>query len=107
MNSTITGIIAALLIGVGGGYFAGAGTGSTDAKALQESVSMMKEQSTHVQEMAKLMQSSGTVLQEMGMKYKDEAAVSQGKDLEAVGTKYMKAEADASVGSNTMGKIMQ
>jgi len=109
MNSTIATVLGALIIGGGAGYFAGngAGTNGTESKALQESVAMMKEQSSNVQEMAKIMQSGGTALQEMGMKYNDEVAVSKGKDMEVIAAKYMKADTTASQGSDTMGKIMQ
>ena len=109
MNTTITTVLAALIIGGVAGYFAGNGAtaNSSDAKALQESVVMMKEQSASIQEMAQLMQSSGTLLQDMGMKYSDESAVNKGKDLSAVGTKYMKVEEDASAESEMMGEIMQ
>lgn len=108
-NSTITGIIIALIIGGGAGYFMGNATtaNGADSKKLQESVVMMKDQSSHIQEMAQLMQSDGTLLQDMGMKYNDTDAVSKGKDLQSIGAKYMKANTDATAGSNTMGKIMQ
>ena len=49
---------------------------------------MMKEQSSSIQKMAEMMKSSGLVMQEMGMKYKDDDAVSKGKDLEMIGVKY-------------------
>lgn len=108
-NSTITGIIVALIIGGGAGYFVGNGAtaNGADAKKLQESVVMMKDQSSHIQEMAQLMQSDGTLLQEMGMKYNDADAVSKGKDLQAIGAKYMKTDASATSGSDMMGQIMQ
>ena len=109
MNSTIASILGALIIGGGAGYFAGNGasTNGTDAKALQESVTMMKEQSSHIQEMAQLMKSTGTALQDMGMKYNDADAISRGKDMEAISAKYMKADTSASTDSDTMGKMMQ
>lgn len=108
MNTTITSALVALIIGAGAGYLAGNGATATgsEAKALHESVVMMKEQSASIQEMAKLMLSTGTALQDIGMKYNDSAAVSRGKDVEAVAAKYVKAETTTSAES-TMGKIMQ
>ena len=68
---------------------------------------MMKEQSANIQKMAELMKSNGLSMQEMGMKYKDDEAVSGGKDLEMMGDKYMKANTKAIEGNGTMNTMMK
>ncbi|MFA6414769.1 MAG: hypothetical protein WC217_00600 [Candidatus Paceibacterota bacterium] len=109
MKTTIAGVLVAFIIGGGAGYFAGNGANSSgvESKKLQESIVMMKEQSASIQDMAQMMQSNGTFLQDIGMKYNDETTVSKGKDMEAIGAKYMKADATASAGSDTMGEVMR
>lgn len=108
MKTTIIGIVIALIIGGGIGYSAGKGMNNkgVQTKELQDSVAMMKEQSANIQKMAELMKSSGMVMQEMGMTYKDDGAVSGGKDLEMMGDKYMKENAKASTGSGAMKSMM-
>ena len=83
-------IVISLVIGGSVGYFSGKGANDDGAqtKKLQDSATMMKEQSSSIQKMAEMMKSSGLVMQEMGMKYKDDDAVSKGKDLEMIGVKY-------------------
>jgi hypothetical protein len=109
MKTTIIGIVIALIIGSGIGY--GIGKGSVDTsvqdKKLQDSVTMMKEQSGNIQQMGTMMQSGGVLLQEMGMKYKDDTAVMKGKDMEAVGVKYMAADKKATEGDSMMKNVMQ
>ncbi|MFZ2167341.1 MAG: hypothetical protein WAV50_00555 [Minisyncoccia bacterium] len=107
MNSTIGSALIALIIGGGAGYFMGSSNGgdTKSAKDLQESVVMMKEQAVSIQEMAEMLQANGTIMQTMGMQYKNDDAVSKGKDMMAVGAKYIKA--DTTAGSETMGKMMQ
>ncbi len=89
---SILGIIVALIIGAGGGYVTGKGAVDTqgDAKKLQDVTSMMNEQSTSIKQMSEMMKTTGLSMQDMGMKYKDDALVADGKDLQAVGEKYLK-----------------
>lgn|SRR3989344_6830416 len=88
----IIGIVIALVIGGGIGYVSGksANDNSAQVKELQDSVTMMNEQSAGMQKMATMMKSGGVFMQEMGLKYKDDDAVSKGKDMEAIGDTYMK-----------------
>lgn len=97
-NSTLViGIVIALIVGTGAGYVFGKGSNDNngDAKKLQDATTMMREQSANIKEMADMMTSGGVALQEMGMKAKDDAAVATGKDLEAVGKKYVEENAKA------------
>jgi len=91
---SILGIVGALIIGVGGGYVTGKGTVDTQegAKKLQEVTSMMNEQSTSIKQMGEMMKATGLSIQGMGMKYKDDTLVSEGKDLQAVGERYLKED---------------
>ena len=109
MKTTVIAIVISLIIGGGIGYSSGKGMNNNSAqtKELQDSVTMMKEQSASIQKMAELMKSSGVAMQEMGMTYKDDGAVSRGKDLEMMGDKYMKENVKASAGSDTMKSMMK
>lgn len=100
----IIGIVVALIVGAGVGYSFGMGSndGGAEAKKLQDATTMMKEQSANIKEMADIMTSGGAVLQEMGMKFKDDAAVVKGKDLEAVGKKYVEENAKAAEKDSSM-----
>ncbi|MEK7629422.1 MAG: hypothetical protein AAB394_02750, partial [Patescibacteria group bacterium] len=70
------------------------------------SITMMKEQSVSIQKMAEMMKSGGVTMQELGMKYKDESAVEKGKDMQAIGEKYVKENEKATEGSASMKDIM-
>jgi|CXWL01.1.fsa_nt_gi hypothetical protein len=89
---SILGIVAALVIGAGGGYVTGKGADNsqTDVKKLQDVTSMMNEQSTSIKQMGEMMKTTGLSIQDVGMKYKDDALVAEGKDLQVVGEKYLK-----------------
>lgn len=89
---SILSIIVALVIGAGGGYVTGKGadTTQTDGKKLQEVTAMMNEQATGIKQMGEMMKTTGLSIQDMGMKYKDDSLVAEGKDLQAVGEKYLK-----------------
>src|SRR3989339_1227107 len=91
MKTTIIVAVISLIIGGSVGYYSGKGpTENTDqTKKLQDSIVMMKEQSSSIKTMAEMMKSNGLSLQETGTKYKDEAIVSMGKDMEMVGIKYI------------------
>jgi hypothetical protein len=108
MKTTIISIVIALVIGSGAGYSLGtsANDTSSQAKELQDSVAMMKEQSASIRKMGGMMKSSGIMMQEMGMQYKDDNAVSQGKDLEMMGKKYMEEDEKALEGSGGMKNMM-
>lgn len=108
MKTTVIGILVALILGGGVGYSAGKSMSNDGGKTkeLQDSVTMMKEQSASIQKMAELMKSSGVAMQQMGMTYKDDGAVSAGKDLEMMGDKYMKENTKAVEGSGTMKSMM-
>lgn len=98
-------ISAVAVIALGAGYFIG-GMGSVSENKLQESVAMMKEQSANIGKLAEMMKSDGVMMQESGVKYKDEDMVNQGKDLQAVGEKYLKENAKAVEGTASMKQIM-
>ncbi|MDP1690224.1 MAG: hypothetical protein Q8L52_03425 [bacterium] len=89
---SILSIVLALVIGAGGGYVTGKGAVNTqgDVKKLQDVTSMMNEQSASIKQMSEMMKTTGLSIQDMGMKYKDDTLVSEGKDLQAVGEKYLK-----------------
>ncbi|MDP3764029.1 MAG: hypothetical protein Q8Q95_00195 [bacterium] len=105
MKNVIIIIIIAVVAG-GIGYTIRGSNGGMQDKKLQDSISMMKEQSGSIQKMAEMMKTSGTVMQEMGMKYKDETAIEKGKDLQAVGEKYVKENEKATESSASMKDIM-
>ena len=102
----ISTIVIVALIGIGIGYFIGSSNGMGDKK-LEDSISMMKEQSASIQVMSDMMKTSGVAMQDLGMRYKDEAAVAEGKDLEAFGDKYMKENTKATEESDTMKEVME
>ena len=107
-NTTlILGALFALVAGSVGGYSFGKSANSNEAqdKELQDSIAMMKEQSASIQTMAVMMKSAGIAMQEMGIKYKNNEAISGGKDLEMIGLKYM-SESSAAVNSESMSDMM-
>lgn len=108
MKTTIIGILIALIIGGGTGYSFGKSmsSGGTEYKKLQDAITMMKEQSTSIKKMAEMMKSGGIALQELGTMYKDDSAVSKGKDLEAVGQKYVEENTKAIEKDSSMQKSM-
>ncbi|MDO8558698.1 MAG: hypothetical protein Q7S09_06000 [bacterium] len=101
-------ILIALSIGGAAGYSFGRGAndGSAENKELQDSITMMKEQSATIEKMGEMMKSAGEAMQTMGLKYNDEEAVMKGRDLEAVGAKYM-GENEAQEGSGSMKQMMK
>ena len=105
MKTTIIVAIISLIIGGSVGYYSGKGpTENVDqTKKLQDSITMMKEQSSSIKTMAEMMKSNGLSLQETGTKYKDEEIVSMGKDMEMVGIKYIE-ENTKSIESDTSMK---
>ena len=105
MKNTITIIIVAVLA-LGGGYFLG-GSGNVSESKLQDSVDMMKEQSANIKKMAEIMKSSGLSMQEMGMKYSDDGLVADGKDLQAIGEKYIQENIKAAGSNESMKKAME
>ncbi len=108
MKITIIGILIALIIGGGVGYSYGKGMGSggAETKKLQDSITMMKEQSSSIQKMAEMMKSNGLAMQEMGMKYKDDEAISKGKDLQMIGERFMAENAKATEKDASMKESM-
>ncbi|MBI5220309.1 MAG: hypothetical protein HY978_00535 [Candidatus Liptonbacteria bacterium] len=108
-STTIIGIVIALILGGVGGYVFGKGSGNPGEpdKKLQDSIAMMKEQSSNIRKMGEIMKSGGAAMQEMGMKYKDDAAVNLGKDLEVFGDKYLQADAKATKSDDSMKKVME
>lgn len=84
-------IVISLIIGGSVGYFSGKGANDNSAqtKKLQDSITMMKEQSSSIQKMAEMMKSSGIFMQEHGIEHKDDTIISKGKDLQMLGEKYM------------------
>ena len=110
MKSTtlIIGIVISLIIGGGIGYASGKGTNNNSAqpKELEDSVTMMKEQSAAIQKMAEMMKTGGALMQELGMKYKNDEATVEGKDLEMFGEKYLKDTTTTSGSSDSMKQMM-
>jgi hypothetical protein len=102
----IAGVVG--VIAIVGGYFAGnnGGINATDAKKIQDSVIMMREQSATIKKMGEMMQSAGEMMQALGTRYKDDEAVTSGKDLSAVATKYLKETKTEPNGSGTMKEMM-
>lgn len=100
----ILGILIALIVGGGIGYSFGKSTNDSGdkTKLLEDSIVMMREQSTNIQKMAEIMKSGGVTMQEFGITYKDDGVVSKGKDLEAIAEKYMRENTEASEGSGSM-----
>ena len=60
---------------------------------MYEALGMMKEQSLIIQKMGDMMISSGLSMQEHGIEHKDDELTIGGKDLVAVGKKYMEENA--------------
>lgn len=100
-------MIIALVIGGGAGYFLGINAADNGAKTkeLQDSIAMMNDQAASIQEMAEMMRSRGVTMRELGTKYKDDAAVSYGKDLETLGEKYMTDIMNASKAHGSMKQM--
>ncbi len=109
MKTTIIAIVLSLMIGGGAGYYSGKGSNeNTDqTKKFQDSITMMKEQSSSIKTMAEMMKSNGLSLQEAGTKYKDEWMMSMGKDMEMVGTKYIGENVKATESTGTMKSMME
>ena len=107
INTLVICVVVALVFG-GVGYFLGKSVNndSEQVKNLQDSMTMMKEQSASIQKMAEIMRSSGVAMQEMGTKYKDDKVVSYGKDLEMVGEKYKMENTTVSGGDGSMEHMM-
>jgi hypothetical protein len=107
-NTLIVSIVISLVVGSGIGYSLGKGmSGSgSQTKELQDSIVMMKEQSSSIQKMAEIMKSSGILMQEMGVNYKNDDAVSKGKDMEMMGAKYIKENVTKTESSGTMKNMM-
>lgn len=97
-------IALALIIGLGGGYYAGKSSGSS---ASEGSVTMMagmsmEEHDTGMKKMAEMMKTGGVMMQEMGTKYSNQEAVVMGKDMEMVGAKYMTDMSTSTTNSHSM-----
>lgn len=109
MKTTIIVAVISLVIGGSAGYYSGKGSdGNTDqTKKLQDSIAMMKEQSSNIKTMAEMMKSNGLSLQEAGTKYKDEGIMSMGKDMEMVGAKYSGENTKATESTGTMENMME
>ncbi|MBI2474209.1 MAG: hypothetical protein HYV68_00755 [Candidatus Taylorbacteria bacterium] len=107
MKTIILAVVVAVVAAVGG-YFAGSGNGTSpaDAKKLQDSVTMMKEQSVAIKKMGEMMITAGDMMQALGTEYKDDEAVVSGKDLSAVGSKYLKENETESGSSGAMKEMM-
>jgi hypothetical protein len=97
----------ALVIGGGTGYFTGKNANDTGArtKELQDSITMMNEQALTIQKISELMQAHGVAMQEFGARYKDDQAISKGKDLEMLGEKYMTEAMNASEAHSSMTQM--
>ena len=101
-------IVIAAVIGGTVGYTYGKSTNAnTDqTEKLQDSVTMMKKQSSTITEMAEIMKTNGILMQKMGKMHNDEADVVKGKDLEMLGEKYLKDGTTTSDGDDSMKQMM-
>ena len=104
-------IIVTVIVGVvagAGGYVAGTngGTSPTDAKKIQDSITMMKEQSDTINIMGEMMKSAGDMMQTIGVQYKNDEVVASGKDLSAVAAKHLKGNEAETNGSDMMKEMM-
>ncbi|MEK7192602.1 MAG: hypothetical protein AAB682_00505 [Patescibacteria group bacterium] len=109
MKTTITAIVLSLIVGGGIGYYSGKGSdqNADQTKKLQDSIVMMKEQSSNIKTMAEMMKSNGLSLQESGSKYKDEGMMSMGKDMEMLGSRYMTEDVEATEKDASMKEGMK
>ena len=118
MNSTtiVTAVIA-ILIGAGAVFayehYACANSGMMSAKESRDSIAMMKGQSAAIETMSKMMIDAGTMIEEKsmmnkkaGMMMNDDAMMMKGKDLKALGEKYMADNKAMSESSDEMKKTM-
>lgn len=104
----ILSIVVALILVGGGGYMMGKNAGGVgvDDKALQDSITMMKEQSMSIQKMATMMESNGALMQKFGVRYNNDEMMMGGKDMEVMAEKYMQASKSASSEEGVMGRMM-
>lgn len=101
-------VIVSLIIGGVIGYTmngGNAGPSAIDAKKLQDSIAMMKDQAGSIKSMAEMMRANGAMMQELGMKYKDDQLTNGGKDLGIIADKYLKAANATS--SSMMDQMMK
>jgi hypothetical protein len=108
MKTTIIAVVISLIVGGSVGYFSGKGpaVNADQTKKLQDSIVMMKEQSSSIKTMAEMMKSNGLALQQTATKYKDEEIMSMGKDMEMIGVKYMEENVKATTNTGSMKNIM-
>ncbi len=110
MKNSIVTIVLVVLAGAGG-YLAGSrgssgNTSGADAKNLQDSMTMMKEQSAVIKKMGEMMIESGVMMQKTKEEHNDEAIIMKGKDLEAVGAKYIKDDESQTTKDAPMKQMM-
>ena len=108
MKNIIIVIIVTSIIAGGIGYSVGMNAEGMDInpKDVEDSIAMMKEQSVTIEQMGEMMKTSGAMMQEFGAKYKDDMMMSKGKDLEAVGGKYLQDNTSATKSSDMMEEVM-
>ncbi len=107
-KNTIIVIVLTFIVAGGLGYSVGMNSEgmTTSAKDIEESIAMMKDQAVSIEQMGEMMKLSGVMMQEFGVKYNDDMMMSKGKDLEAVGEKYMQENAGNKNDSSPMGQLM-
>ena len=108
MKNTIIAIVVTFIIAGGIGYSVGMNAEGMDTnpKDAEDSIAMMKEQAASIEKMGEMMKTSGVMMQELGAKYKDDMMMSKGKDLEAVGGKYLQDNTSATKSSDMMEEVM-
>jgi hypothetical protein len=102
-NLIIT-IIATLIIGLGGGYYVGKASSSSNSQGATSMMTgmSMEDHDEGMKKMAEMMKSGGMVMQAMGTKYSNQEAVIMGKDMEMVGVKYMIDMSTSTTNSHSM-----
>lgn len=107
MKNILIAVVIFVLAG-GGGYVMGksGNTSAQDAKKMQDSITMMKEQSATISKMGEMMKTNGALMQEAGMKFNDESMQMSGKDMQALAAKYIKDNESQTTTSGSMKSLM-
>lgn len=107
MKNILIAIVIVIVAG-GAGYFIGqsGNTSAADAKKMQDSITMMKEQSATIKKMGEIMKNNAAVMQQAGTKYNDQDLMMSGKDMETLAAKYTKDNESQASGGGSMKELM-